>query len=75
MDVTGKGDIRPHPVYKEIRSVIKAIRAEWRASGLMQVAKDEGYIGALPAPLGDKDESLEGDREYHDRLYGNEDEE
>ncbi len=70
MDTTIKGDVRVHPVLKEIRSVIAAIRAEWKASGLMEVARDEGYLGSMPAPLGDGVAELEGDGSYHDSLYG-----
>lgn len=75
MDTTIKGDVRAHPVLGEIRKVIAAIRAEWKSSGLMEIARDEGYMGAsLPAPLDDI-EDIEGDSDYHDSLYTDTEEE
>ena len=74
MDTTIKGDVRAHPVLKEIRTVIAAIRAEWKSSGMMEIARDEGYMSdSLPAPLDDDD--LEGDSDYHDSLYTDTEEE
>ena len=74
IDISSKGDARIHPVLKEIRAVISAIRTEWRMSGLMEAAKDEGYLsGSFPEPLDTTD--LEGDAGYHDSLYVDEEEE
>jgi hypothetical protein len=74
MEVTLKGDCRVNPVYREIRNVIVAIRKEWKYSGLVQAAKDEGYLGAMPHPLGNmSDDDIDGDPNYHDNLYGEED--
>jgi len=77
MDVSSKGDVRAHPVLKEIRTVISAIRTEWRMSGLMEIVKDEGYMGgSFPAPLDDDDVTdLEGSPDYHDSLYTDTEEE
>ncbi len=65
MDKTKAGDLRVHPIYREIRNTIKAIRTEWKTSTLVQIAKDEGYFGRLPSPLGGlEDGDLHGDPDY-----------
>jgi len=74
MMMTVRGDSVIHPVYREIRNTIAAIRKEWKNSGLMQIAKDEGYLGRLPSPLaGDDDDPIDGDPDYHDTLYDEKD--
>uniref|UniRef100_A0A6M3IMK1 Uncharacterized protein n=1 Tax=viral metagenome TaxID=1070528 RepID=A0A6M3IMK1_9ZZZZ len=62
-------NIKIHPVYKEIRSVINAIRTEWNRSGIFRLAKDEGYLGS-GVPMIEDGEDMDGDGAYHDRLYG-----
>ena len=74
MDKTRMGDLRVHPIYREIRNTIKAIRTEWKTSGLIQTAKDEGYLGRLPSPLaGLEDDDLHGDGSYVSSLEADED--
>jgi len=61
--------VRIHPVYKEIRDTIVAIRREWNLSGLYKLAQEQGYLGS-GVPILDGDETeMEGDRSYHDLLY------
>ena len=39
------GKLSVHPIYREIRDTIKAIRSEWKDSGLMEFAKKHGFLG------------------------------
>lgn len=65
--IKSHGTERVHSVYREIRGVIKAIREEWRHSGILQVALRAGYLKGVLIP---KDTPAgQGDLEYHDGLY------
>jgi hypothetical protein len=48
MEKTGKISI--HPVFKEQRDIIKAIRSEWKDSGLQELAKQHGFLGVALDP-------------------------
>lgn len=47
-DKSGKKMI--HPVFKEIREIIKSIRSEWKDSGMLELAKTYGFLGTMTDP-------------------------
>lgn len=44
------GKMAIHPVFREIREIIRSIRSEWRDSGLYDIAREHGFLGALTDP-------------------------
>ena len=40
-----KGGKRTHPVYKEMRDIMKSIMMHWKDSGLLNLIKSMGYLG------------------------------
>ncbi|MDX9788991.1 MAG: hypothetical protein RBT11_19610 [Desulfobacterales bacterium] len=39
-----KGQLKVHPIYKEIRDTMNAINRQWREGGLLHIAQKAGYL-------------------------------
>lgn len=51
---TNIGDWKIHPIYKELRETIRSITREWKVAGMMEVAKELGYLNtAEPKDVGE----------------------
>jgi len=67
-----KGQVRIHPVYREIREIQRAIVEQFKSSGIHEAAKQAGFFkppGLLNAGSGEADKKY-GDRGYADQLAG-----
>ncbi len=59
---TEKGDVKMHPLYREIRSTIKMIDDMWSDLGLKRVGKNKKEVKDI--------EDLIGDTSYYDDMTG-----
>jgi hypothetical protein len=55
---TKLGDWKIHPVYRELRDTIRQITMEWKLAGMLEVAKDLGYLANANLPDANRDRAV-----------------